>query len=1167
MSLTLRAVLTFALGLFCTTLFAGHLTVTLAPSQAVSAGAQWRVDGGSWKNSGATVKNLSNTSHTVTFRAVSGWLTPAAATVNITAGNTTLLAATYVRPAALRIDLTPVSGQWRVDGGTWQASGSTVAGLSPGNHTIDYNALSGYAAPASETVSLVADQTTTLNRSYTELAQLSVSLTPNTAQWRVDGGAWRASGTIASNLAIGAHTIDYQTLAGYTAPTSESINLTSGQTLSLSRDYVQLAQVTVTLSPTDGQWRIDGGAWQPSGAVVTNLFPGTHSLEYASLSGYIAPAYETIDLAAGQSLSLPRSYVQLAQLTATLDPSNAQWRVNGGEWQNSSAIVQNLAPGDHTIDYATLTGYLAPPSETVTLVSGQILSLTRAYTPLANLTIQLDPPNAQWRIDSGPWQSTGTVLNNLSLGSHTIDYAPVVDYIAPPSETISLASGANSLTRSYTPAGPAYVIVKDFTDLGQTPSIVRGSDGVFYVATRTGGGYGAGQIFRINADGTGYATVKMFAAFANSTWAPTSLIEGSDGILYGTTFSGGVNTNNGAVFKVNKDGSGYAILHSFTTASTGTIPTSLFEGSDGLLYGTTQFGGMGGYIFRLNKDGTGYGIVGNAYGSKSVIEGPGGMLYATTSAGTLGGTGGSVFRINKAGGGSWVVKHFNSTLEGSAPKSVLLLASDGLFYGTTSAGGTANKGVVYRMNVDGTGFTVLRNFLGDATDGGRLDAPLSEGPDGALYGATYNGGSAGRGTVFRLNKDGSGYTIIRHFLGSATDGGGNNQRIFVAADGTLTGANAFYGGDSLGVLFRMNNDGSGFSTLKSFGAPEGTQVKSIIEASDGALYGVTYFGGGFNNGAVFKVNKDGSGFSVLHRFAGNNGSYPWGHLLEASDGSIYGTTMSGIPGCVLFRIGKDGSGYTVVRTFSGSEPSLLGSGVIEGSDGALYGTSLGGGTAGGYGTVFRINKDGTGLTVLRSFANNSTDGNTPFGRLVEGADGKLYGTNSAGGTANVGNVFSIGKDGTNYTILHQFTGGAMDGAAPYAALLLAADGRLYGTASAGGANNHGTVFGLNLDGSGYATLKHFGGGPNDGATPYYTGLVQKNGVLFGMTSGGGSFEAGTLFSLNPDGSGYTVVLNFGMDDADGRSPSLGFVHASDGMLYGTTHFGGHGGTVFRLRTN
>lgn len=189
MKILLRLFVTFC-SLFCTELFAGSLKVNLSPAAAVTAGAQWRVDGGTWRASGYTATNLTDTTHPVTFKTVTGWIAPAAVDAVITSGATTTLSATYVQAASLQITLTPTNGRWRIDGGSWRNSDVTLTGLTPGNHTIDYSSVSGYISPTSETVSLVSGQTTTLVRGYTQLSLLTLTLTPTTAQWRVDGGSW-----------------------------------------------------------------------------------------------------------------------------------------------------------------------------------------------------------------------------------------------------------------------------------------------------------------------------------------------------------------------------------------------------------------------------------------------------------------------------------------------------------------------------------------------------------------------------------------------------------------------------------------------------------------------------------------------------------------------------------------------------------------------------------------------------------------------------------------------------------------------------------------------------------------------------------------------------------------------------------------------------------------
>jgi hypothetical protein len=118
------------LGLLCSELHAGNLKVNLAPTPAVSAGAQWSVDGGIWRNSGTAANGLSNGTHVVTFKAVSGWIAPAATNVTITNGTTTQNFS-YTQAASLKATLSPGVAQWRVDGGVWRASGATATNMAP----------------------------------------------------------------------------------------------------------------------------------------------------------------------------------------------------------------------------------------------------------------------------------------------------------------------------------------------------------------------------------------------------------------------------------------------------------------------------------------------------------------------------------------------------------------------------------------------------------------------------------------------------------------------------------------------------------------------------------------------------------------------------------------------------------------------------------------------------------------------------------------------------------------------------------------------------------------------------------------------------------------------------------------------------------------------------
>jgi uncharacterized repeat protein (TIGR03803 family) len=210
--------------------------------------------------------------------------------------------------------------------------------------------------------------------------------------------------------------------------------------------------------------------------------------------------------------------------------------------------------------------------------------------------------------------------------------------------------------------------------------------------------------------------------------------------------------------------------------------------------------------------------------------------------------------------------------------------------------------------------------------------------------------------------------------------------------------------------------------------------------------------------------------------------------------------------------------------------------------------------------VLKVNTDGTGSAILRTFT-NSPDGATPEASLVC-AGNTLYGTTSAGGKSGNGTVFKLNTDGTGYAILCNFSN-TPDGASPQASLCLNGS-LLYGTTANGGSAGDGTIFVINTNGTGYAVLKNFTNSP-DGANPQ-AGLLWAGNTLYGTTSSGGNAGDGTLFQINPDGTGYAVLHNFlGHAQGDGSGPS-GKLAMGNGTLYGTTFSGGtnqnSGGTIF-----
>ncbi len=257
--------------------------------------------------------------------------------------------------------------------------------------------------------------------------------------------------------------------------------------------------------------------------------------------------------------------------------------------------------------------------------------------------------------------------------------------------------------------------------------------------------------------------------------------------------------------------------------------------------------------------------------------------------------------------------------------------------------------------------------------------------------------------------------------------------------------------------------------------------------------------------------------------------------------------------------------FTTLYDFTnGSDGAVPEAGLIL-SGNTLYGTTVAAGASGG-GTVFKVNTDGTGFATVHSFINGS-DGSWPWAGLIL-SDKTLFGTASYGGTSGDGTllsgdgtVFKVNTDGTGFTTLYNFTNGS-DGALPEAGLILSGK-TLYGTASAGGTSGYGTVFKVNVGGTGFATLHSFTGANSDGANPW-AGLILSSNTLYGTTGNGGTSGDGTVFKVNTDGTGFATLYSF-TGGSDGGGPEAGLI-LSGNTLYGTTSEGGVGGygTVFSI---
>lgn len=745
---------------------------------------------------------------------------------------------------------------------------------------------------------------------------------------------------------------------------------------------------------------------------------------------------------------------------------------------------------------------------------------------------------------------------------------------------LSLAAGAGAQT---------YTVLKSFNSNGNPTgyqpkgTLAQGTDGTLYGVAAMGGAGAAGVVFRIQADGSGFTVIKNFpltdpATGTNSDGAnPQAGLILSGGTLYGTTAGGGI-AGQGTVFSLGTNGSGFTVLKSFTavdqnrfTNTDGASPAAALLLSGNILYGTTQNGGTGasGTIFQMNTDGSDftniYSFSGGNDGAnpKAPLILSGGMLYGTAA---LGGDLdlGTVFGVNTDGTGFIRLHSFSGAgTDGDTPLSGLVLAN-GMLFGTTlfgDGGDDADDGTVFQVGVTGGNtFSTVYSFAGSDGHGPMGDLILS---NGTFYGTT-SGGDLNHffGTVFEINTDGTGFATICTFDG---DDGWGSQGGLVLSGTTLYGTTVNGGllptvfALASGTVFSVDLSGDYLTDLCVFpGASGAGEPDTGLALSGNTLFGTAGQDGIDNSGAVFEINTNGSDYSEIWDFSGtdNNGDNPDGAqprgVLVLSGGMFYGTTRyGGTNGWgTVFKMDADGTGFTNIYSFSDAYPeSPITALVVSGN--TLYGA----GGAGNFGSIFALNTDGSGFTNIYNFS--GTDGNGPGGLTLSG--NTLYGTTEVGGTGS-GNVFQMNTDGSHYTNIYTFTGGG-DGANPGTVLILSGN-TLYGTAYHGGSTGQGTVFAVNTDQTGFTVLHNFTGTSPNGAGA--GDLLLSGGTLYGSTAYDGTSNAGSIFELDIASTNFTVLKNF-TGGNDGANPTETLVLAG-GTLYGTTQGGGLAdqGTVFSL---
>ncbi len=512
---------------------------------------------------------------------------------------------------------------------------------------------------------------------------------------------------------------------------------------------------------------------------------------------------------------------------------------------------------------------------------------------------------------------------------------------------------------------------------------------------------------------------------------------------------------------------------------------------------------------------------------------------------------------------------------------------NGAFYGTTSYGGTASLGTVFRIAPGGVPVT-LASFTG--ANGANPNGILV-GADGNFYGTTSKGGASGKGLAFKMTPAG----VVSVFAPFTSPGLQNlSSPLILATDGNFYGTSLDGGANSRGAIYKLTPTGVA-STYYSFD-DLGYHPIGLVQSSDGNFYGMTDSSG--RQGSIFKltpglVYTSLVDFSFYSHWEGTSdidydyfesGEVPT-NIIAGLGGAIYFSTMgftfsdhdtpkeghtyTSTHYSRIFRLDQSvQENYVVLATLDNPRTTLL-----QGSDTQLHGASFDdtGTDIPPIPSLFTLTLDGTLTSELLPPQVNAPfraflDGISPAGSLFLETDSYNFGT-----VNNLGiRLVELNPDGElvfPFSIRHNFGDGSVagDGTAPSLENLIQGfDGALYGITQTGGFADAGTIFKLKL--ADLVTIPYSFGKVPIAEEAKGQGLFQaSDGFFYGTTNVGGAADKGTIFRMNNAGS-VTILHSFGVTAGDGAQPTAGVFEANDGYLYGTTSNGGAKtvGTLFRM---
>jgi uncharacterized repeat protein (TIGR03803 family) len=562
---------------------------------------------------------------------------------------------------------------------------------------------------------------------------------------------------------------------------------------------------------------------------------------------------------------------------------------------------------------------------------------------------------------------------------------------------------------------------------GSSPngSLMEGGNGRLYGMTTYGGVNNQGVLFEYN-DTLNVYTKKYDFGGVNGANPYGTPIE-ANGKIYGMTTFGG-SSNKGIIWAYNLLDSTYAVKQNFT-GTNGRFPYGdLFQAFNGKLYGMTSDGGLygGGTLFEYNTVGNtlnsnfSFDLPLGGYPKGNLIQASNGRLYAMTSNGGAYNAG-VVFEYDYALN-SYMRKFSLGGTNGANPNGSLTYTSNGKFYGMAYNGGVYNYGVIFEYNYYTLTYTIKYSFNG--TDGSYPVGNLFIAANGKFYGMTTDGGDNNKGVLFEYDYVNNIYTKKYDFDG--TNGGEPTGTMMEASNGKIYGMTTYGGTSNTGALFEYDYVNNVYTKKKNFITVIGKYPKgALIEAPNGKLYGMSSYGGTNNLGLIFEYTISSNTLTPKYSFNSTGGNIPYGSLKLATNGYMYGMTTYGGTngGGTIFRYDYTSNTLTSLFDFLSASGIYPYGSLMQALNGNLYGTTAYGGFN-SVGTVFEY--DITNNIYSDKYHFEGGRGANPFGDLVE-VDGPPVITQQATTVTTCANgnaSFSINAIGLGITYQWQENNGS-----------------------------------------------------------------------------------------------------------------------------------------------